>query len=102
MSLHETEMSLHAEIVALREQQAATSELLRVISRSPSDLQPVFDAIARHSVTLCGALYSAVFRFDGTLIHVAAHHNWTPKALREFEEPTRYRPATGVSSPRAS
>ncbi len=51
------------------ERQTATAEVLKVISGSPSDVQPVFDAIARNSVTLCGSLFANVFRFDGELLH---------------------------------
>jgi signal transduction histidine kinase len=57
------------------EQQTATSEILRVISRSPTDVQPVFEAIARHARRLCGADSGAVLRFDGTLIHLEAVDN---------------------------
>ena len=57
------------------EQQTATGEILRVISRSPTDVQPVFDTIAANALRLCGATFSAVNRFDGELIHLAAHHN---------------------------
>jgi PAS domain S-box-containing protein len=62
-------------------QQTATSEILRVISSSPTDVQPVFDTIARNAVVLCDALFGAVFRFDGDLIHLVAHHNFTPEVL---------------------
>ncbi|MGB8158203.1 MAG: GAF domain-containing protein, partial [Pseudolabrys sp.] len=50
------------------EQQTATSEVLRVISSSATDLQPVFETIAHNSVHLCGATYAVVFRFDGEVI----------------------------------
>jgi GAF domain-containing protein len=63
------------------DQQTATSEILRVISQSPTDVQPVFDTILRNAVALSGALYGAVFRFDGELIHLVAHHNLTPEIL---------------------
>src|SRR5262249_34302094 len=63
------------------EQQTATSDILGVISSSPTDLQPVFDTIAKHAVKLCGALFSSVYRFDGELIHMVAHHNYPPLAL---------------------
>src|SRR5215813_1790186 len=63
------------------EQQTATSDILGIISSSPTDLQPVFDTIAKHSVKLCGALFSSVYRFDGELIHMVAHHNYPPLAL---------------------
>src|SRR5262249_46651984 len=63
------------------EQQTATAEILRVISRSQTDVQPVFDTIVRSAVRLCDGLFSALFRFDGELIHHAAQHNYTPEAL---------------------
>jgi len=63
------------------EQQTATGEILRVISSSPTDVQPVFDTIVESAVTLCDGLFSALFRFDGELIHHAAQHHYTPEAL---------------------
>ena len=64
------------------EQQTATAEILRVISSSPTETQPVFDAIAEQSARLCHAQFSSVFRFDGALIHLAAHNNFSPDSLR--------------------
>ena len=54
------------------EQQRATTEILRIISRSRSDVQPVFDIIAERSVKLCNADVSVVSRVDGELIRLAA------------------------------
>ncbi len=54
------------------EQQTATSAILRVISSSPTDVQPVFEAIVQNAVQLCEAANGTVFRFDGSLIHVAS------------------------------
>ena len=69
------------ELTEALEQQTATSEILRVISSSPPDLQPVFDVIVTNAVRLCGSLASCVWRFDGELIHLVAQHNpparWT-------------------------
>src|SRR5262249_29946476 len=48
------------------------SEILRVISRSPTDLTPVAQAIADSAGRLCGCSFSAVFSFDGALIHWVA------------------------------
>src|SRR5262249_10817853 len=56
------------------EQQTATSKILHVISRSPTDIQPVFDTIARNAAQLCDGTFCFVFRFDGALLHLAAHH----------------------------
>ncbi|HEV2334803.1 MAG TPA: GAF domain-containing protein, partial [Stellaceae bacterium] len=63
------------------EKQTATAEILRVISSSPTDVQPTFDAIAASAVRICGAVNGGIFRFDGALIHFAAHHGWTPEEL---------------------
>jgi signal transduction histidine kinase len=57
------------------EQQAATSEILRVISRSQTDIQPVFDAIVRSAVTLCHAAFGGLHRVDGELNTLAALYN---------------------------
>ena len=62
------------------EQRAATSEILRVISRSPTDLQPVFDAIVRSASSLCNGHWAAAMRFDGELIHLVAEDNRHPDA----------------------
>src|SRR5215204_5919211 len=57
-----------------REYQTATSDVLNVISRSPTDVQPVFDMIASSAARLCQARFCHVFRFDGELVHFVAHH----------------------------
>ena len=75
------------------EQQTATAEILRVISRSQTDVQPVFDTIVRSAVRLCDGLYSYLGRFDGELIHFAAHHNYTPDALRTAQQMYPMRPS---------
>ena len=54
------------------EQQAATAEILRVISASPADAQPVFDAIARHAQRLFDAPYGSVARYIDGMLHLAA------------------------------
>jgi GAF domain-containing protein len=57
------------------EQRTATSEILSVLSRSPTDTQPVFETIAENALRLCEGVFSAVFRFDGELIHIGALRN---------------------------
>ena len=49
------------------ERQTATTEVLKVISESPTDVQPVFDIIAERAARLTGAQYGLVFRFDGEM-----------------------------------
>jgi GAF domain-containing protein/anti-sigma regulatory factor (Ser/Thr protein kinase) len=63
------------------DQQAATSEILRVISSSPTDVQPVFDMIAQSAARLCKAQFCHVFRFDGERMHFAASHGLTPEGV---------------------
>jgi len=63
---------LRAENAALRDQQAATSEILRVISSSPNDVKPVFDTIVHSAKRLLGALTAVVTRLIGDELHLAA------------------------------
>jgi GAF domain-containing protein/DNA-binding response OmpR family regulator/anti-sigma regulatory factor (Ser/Thr protein kinase) len=69
------------ELKEARDLQAASAEVLRVISTSPNDVQPVFDTIVRSAVRLCDGVIGAVNTFDGELTRVAAVHNYTPEAL---------------------
>jgi len=61
------------ELAEALEQQTATSEILQVISQSPTDVQLVFDAILSSAVQLCDGTFGVVQSFDGELIHIAAH-----------------------------
>ena len=71
----------NSELTVALEQQTATSEILRVISSSPTDVQPVFDTIARNASRLCNGLHAIVTRFDGELLHLVAQHNVRPDAV---------------------
>ena len=53
------------------EHQAATIEVLKAMSASPGDAQPVFDLIARQAAKLCNVPTAAVATFDGTMLHLA-------------------------------
>ena len=77
------------------EQQTATSEVLRVvISKSATDLRPVFETIAHNSVHLCGATYGVVFRFDGEMISFVAHHNLDQAGIDTVNQMFPLRPNT--------
>src|SRR3990172_6068513 len=60
------------------EREAATSDILRMIARSPTELQPVLDAIAERAAKLCDAADAAVYRVDGNFYRVAAHFGSIP------------------------
>ncbi|MFQ5520886.1 MAG: GAF domain-containing protein, partial [Candidatus Methylomirabilia bacterium] len=83
------------------EQQTATGDILGVISSSPTDIQPVFDTIVQNAVRLCGAVFSALQRFDGELVHMVAHHNFTPEAREFFQHIYPMRPSRAQMSGRA-
>jgi signal transduction histidine kinase/putative methionine-R-sulfoxide reductase with GAF domain len=81
--------------------QTATAEVLTIISRSPSDVQPVFEAIARSAAALCEAELSAIYRYDGELIYPVAN-TFESKAQRElFERIYPIRPGRGTPVARA-
>jgi signal transduction histidine kinase/putative methionine-R-sulfoxide reductase with GAF domain len=83
------------------EQQTATSEILRVISSSPTDEQPVFDAIAENALRLCGASHSVVGRYDGQLLHMAAHAHVGAEGVQAMRQLFPMRPSRTITSTRA-
>src|ERR1700737_669357 len=92
---------LKHELAEAREQQAATSELLKVIGRSTLDLQPVFETLAENAVRLCEAKRSFILRFDGQYLRVVATHNASPE-LRAFVEQNPIAPGRGSATARAA
>src|SRR5262245_6490154 len=84
-----------------QEQQAAAAEILRVIASSPTDVQPVFDTIVASAVRLCDGLFSALFRFDGELMHQVAQHDYTPEALEAAQRVFPARPTRALRAARA-
>jgi GAF domain-containing protein len=91
----------NADLTEALEQQTATSEILRVISRSQTDVQPVFDTIVRSAVRLCDGLFSSLFQFDGELLHFVSQHNFTPEALDAQRRVFPARPNRGQGASRA-
>src|SRR6516164_8210221 len=83
------------------EHQAATSEVLDLISRTPTNVQPVFDAIIESAVRLCDAIFGVVWRYDGELLHYAASHNFTSEVLTEILRTYPKRPDRSVAAGRA-
>ena len=72
-----------AELSEALDYQTAISDVLRVISQSPTDVAPVFEAILDSATRLFGSPVSAVFRFDGRLVHLAATRNWPDEAIAD-------------------
>jgi signal transduction histidine kinase len=64
------------------DQQTATSEILRVIASSPTDLEPVLEAVAESAARLCDAADAVIFRLEGNVLKQAAAYGSTPTAAR--------------------
>lgn len=81
--------------------QTATAEILNVMAGSPSDVQPVLDAIAEHARVLCGAAVGAVTRFDGEWLHMASYQGASPAAEAAVRAVFPVRPENGTVMARA-
>ena len=88
------------ELTEALEQQTATSEVLKVISRSTFDLQPVLETLIENAVRLGSAEYGVIYKFDGEILHVAALYGASPE-LMEFWQRTQFRPGRGSGAGRA-
>ena len=78
-----------------REQQAATAEILKVIANSPSDVQPVFEAIVANADRLIGGFTTGVYRFVGGICHLEAFTPVNP-ATDEMMKARFPRPIAGL------
>jgi len=79
------------------EQQTATSEILRVISQSPTNVTPVFQVIVEHARRLCDGVFANVVRLDGGLMHNMAHHGFSPEAEALLRQQFPMPPSQGMS-----
>ena len=84
------------ELTEALEQQTATSEVLQIISSSPGELEPVFQAMLANATRLCGAKFGNLNLFDGAEFRTVAHHNVPLKyAEAHPRRPFRPHPASG-------
>ena len=82
------------ELRELLQQQTATADVLKVISSSPGDLEPVFQSLLENATRICEAKFGVLMRFDGEAFRCAAHLS-TPPALVEFMQRGPFRPPPG-------
>src|SRR5262245_33166869 len=85
---------LKRELNEVLEQQAATSEVLRVIASSAGELEPVFAAILANATRLCGANFATLYLCDGDAFRAAAFHNAPPKFIEARKGELRPGPGT--------
>jgi sigma-B regulation protein RsbU (phosphoserine phosphatase) len=81
--------------------QRATSEVMRVITTARADLDVVFSTIVSSAVRLCHGMMGGVFRYDGELLHLVAHHNYSPEALAAVRRTFPLRPTPASIAARA-
>ena len=80
------------ELEEAREQQAATAEILKVISSTPTDVRPVFDAILEKAIRLCDAHMGYLGLYDGEKYQYVAQRGTSADYARFLSERGRYRP----------
>jgi GAF domain-containing protein len=78
------------------QQQTATADVLKVISRSPGSLEPVFQAMMENAIRICGAEFGGLFRYDGDAYYTTAHAGM-PAKLAERLQHGPFRPGMGTS-----
>ena len=76
------------------QQQTATADVLRVISSSPGELEPVFEAMLQNAVRICEARFGNLYLHQGGELRIAASHNMPP-AFAEVRGRGPFRPSPG-------
>jgi signal transduction histidine kinase/putative methionine-R-sulfoxide reductase with GAF domain len=81
----EREKATGCALTEAQEQQTATAEILRVISSSPTDVQPVLEAVIANSVRLAGANQGHIRRYDGEFLPIVVHYGETETAAATLQ-----------------
>ncbi|WP_128937170.1 GAF domain-containing protein [Bradyrhizobium zhanjiangense] len=108
--LQQENARLLAELRAAQDRESATADILKIIASSPSEVKPVFDAIARRANALLGGFSTTVFRFIDGMAHLAAFtptnpaadaalQNMFPRPIADFESFARTQAGKVVPTP---
>ena len=79
------------------QQQTATSEVLKVISSSPGELQPVFQAMLANAVRICDAKFGVMFRYNNEMFNPAAMFDMPPALVEFFQQRGSFQPNSGTN-----
>ena len=96
--LFEAEQQRTRELAESLEQQTATSEVLQVISSSPGDLEPVFEAMLEKAIRICDAKVGGIYRCDGDVMRLVATTHNLPAAYRDAIRFSPFRPVRNIFS----
>ena len=89
------------DLTELLDQQTATSEVLKVISSSPGNLEAVFQAMLENAIRICDARFGTLLRFDGNAFHLAAGAGLPPKLAEFHRQHETFQPIPGSPLDRA-
>src|SRR5262249_34972441 len=90
------------ELIEARQQQTATSDVLRIISSSPGDLAPVFNAMIENATRLCGAEVGTFALYDGGGLRGVAVYGHSERYADVASRVNRSLPGTGLAEMEAS
>src|SRR5262245_64144459 len=93
--------ALTRELKEAREQQTATSEVLRVISSSPGELEPVFQAMLQNARRICEAEFGVLYRCEGDALRAVAMHGAPQPYVEERRRNPIIRPPPSTALGRA-
>jgi GAF domain-containing protein len=97
-SLRAANADLKKKLAEAVEQQTATSEVLQVISRSPGELEPVFEAMLANATRICGAKFGLLYRIEGDSARIISKLG-IPQAFAEYLKRGPHRPPLNRVSP---